>query len=114
MEELLNDYYENIDDPFTSTDNAMAIIDKVGYFVNRVQELEGDKKAMGDLVEKIAKTAWDIEQQNNRYREALEFYSKRDNYESKHFDPNIVEYMSTIDYDEGKEARQALESESSE
>ena len=52
MEELLNDYYENIDDPFTSTDNAMAIIDKVGYFVNRVQELEGDKKAMGDLVEK--------------------------------------------------------------
>ena len=49
-----------------------------------------------------------LEQQNKRYREALEFYSKRDNYEPKHFDPNVVDYMSVIDYDEGEEARKTL------
>ena len=37
-----------------------------------VEELEEDKKAMGDLIEKTAKIAWNIEQQNKRYREALE------------------------------------------
>ena len=73
----------------------------------RVVELERKVRVDSELFDKQVK-------QNKRYREALEFYSKRDNYESKHFDPNIVEYMSTIDYDEGKEARQALESESSE
>jgi len=57
MEELLNEYYENIDDPFASTDNAMAIVDKVGYFVKRVQELEeeniGLKQDLKDVSDKL-------------------------------------------------------------
>ena len=67
MEELLNVYYENIDDPFAITDNAMAIVDKVGYFVNRVQELEA-------IIEQDERQAVleGLYGQNNRYREALE------------------------------------------
>lgn len=71
IEVLLNEYYDNIEDPFATTDNAMAIVDKVGYFVNWVKELEEDKKALGDLNEATIKTAWDIKQQNKRYREAF-------------------------------------------
>ena len=90
--------------------DADIILDDMEWLIEqaeRVKELEQKVRVDSELFDKQV-------QQNKRYREALEFYSKRDNYESKHFDPNIVEYMSTIDYDEGKEARQALESESSE
>ena len=48
-------------------------------------------------------------EQNKRYREALEFYATRYNYKLEHFDPNINDYMSTVDYDEGEKARKALE-----
>ena len=64
----------------------------------RVQELEEDKKAMGDLIEKTAKTAWNVEQQNKRYREALEYIAAG------------IPVHSPIDYE--NKARKALESES--
>src|SRR5690625_1319050 len=51
------------------------------------------------------------DQLNNRYKQALEFYADRDNYKLEHFDPNLDDYMSTVDYDEGKTARNALEGE---
>ena len=51
----------------------------------------------------------DLKSRNKRYREALEFYATRDNYKLEHFDPNLNDYMSTVDYDEGEIARQALE-----
>ena len=52
-----------------------------------------------------------VMQKNKRYRETLEFYANRENYNPKHYDPNSDNgYMSTIDYDEGEKARQALES----
>ena len=51
-----------------------------------------------------------LKQQNKHYRETLEFYANRENYNPKHYDPNSDNgYMSTIDYDEGEKARQALE-----
>ena len=82
MEELLNEYYGNLDDPFASTDNAMAIIDKVGYFVKRVQDLEKEKERYqsGRNVAVATKMKMDdLEQQNKRYREALELIAdKRD------------------------------------
>src|SRR5690625_1034945 len=52
-----------------------------------------------------------LKQQNERYREALEFYANRDNYKLEHFDPNLEGYMSTVDYDEGQKARKELEGE---
>lgn len=75
MEELLNEYYENIDDPFASTDNAMAIVDKVGYFVKRVQELE-EIIGTGNRREAFIK----VYEQNKRYREALEKIEKEGTY----------------------------------
>lgn len=53
----------------------------------------------------------ELEQQNKRYREALEFYADKDNYKLEHFDPNLDDYMSTVDYDEGQKARQTIGSE---
>ena len=52
-----------------------------------------------------------LQQQNERYREALKFYADRDNYKLEHFDPNLDDYMSTVDYDEGQKARQTIGSE---
>src|SRR5699024_8383775 len=54
--------------------SADSILDDMEWLIEqaaRVPELEGDKKALGDLIEKTAKKAWDIEQQNKRYREHL-------------------------------------------
>lgn len=79
MEELLNEYYENIDDPFAITDIAMEIVGKMGYFVNRVNKLEDEVDRLNGVLhfklseeniknECIRK----LRQQNKRYREALE------------------------------------------
>lgn len=101
MEELLNEYYENIDDPFASTDNAMAIVDKVGYLINRVQELEEIKseaikqidvtqrrnkgleervheleehlRLANQYVKKEREINTRLEQQNKCYREAIDY-----------------------------------------
>ena len=80
----------------------------------RAQELEQKlhfcemTKLSMDSVEKYTEQ---IKSKNKRYREALEFYADRDNYKLEHFDPNLNDYMSTVDYDEGMKARRALEGE---
>lgn len=63
----------------------------------RVQDLKIMLKVLGE--------------RNQCYREALEFYANRNNYKLEHFDPNLNDYMSTVDYDEGQKARKALEGE---
>jgi len=60
---------------------------------------------------KQAKRVHELEQQNKRYREALEFYADRENYEPEHYDPDTHDYTSLIDRDKGATARQALEGE---
>ena len=77
------------------------LLDYAKEQAERAQELHESMKRQDKVVDGYRK-------ENKCYREALEFYSKRDNYEPKHFDPNIVEYMSVIDYDEGEEARKTL------
>ena len=72
------------------------------WLINIVEELETqlsiNTNNMKQLQNKI-----------ERYKRALEFYANRENYKPDHYDPNIHEYMSVIDYDEGATARQALE-----
>lgn len=75
----------------------------------RVKELENllfGSKAMADEGVRVIEG---LRKQNKRYKQALEFYADRDNYKLEHFDPNLDDYMSTVDYDEGKTARKALE-----
>src|SRR5699024_10272089 len=43
---------------------------------NRVESLEKEKVGMAELVDDSVEISWKIEQQNSRYREALEFYAK--------------------------------------
>lgn len=62
-----------------------------------------------DAYIKVQRDRQRLIKQNKHYREALEFYAKRDNYKPEHFDPNLNNYMSTVDYDEGEKARQTLE-----
>ena len=76
----------------------------LAWLINRVEELE---KKLNIATEQGAKLA----HKNVSYKQALEFYSNRDNYKLEHFDPNLDDYMSTVDYDEGKTARNALEGE---
>ena len=77
MEELLNEYYENLDDPFASTDNAMAIIDKVGYFVKRVQELEEQLQGLHKMYDiRLAKSD-EFEEQNKRYQEGIKLAMRK-------------------------------------
>lgn len=71
MEELLKTYYANVDDPFASTDNAMAIVDKVGYFLNRAQELEDRNRQGQEYVNRLDEQMRELEQQNKRYRDLL-------------------------------------------
>ena len=52
----------------------------------------------------------DLQEQNKRYREALEFYADEENY--KPFDGIILSnYQNKVDEDGGEIARKALEDE---
>lgn len=53
----------------------------------------------------------EMEQQNKRYRAALEFYADKENYEPDHYDPDTHDYMSMIDRDRGATACKALRGE---
>ena len=69
--------------------------------------LDGVTKFELCLIQRIE----ELEQQNKRYREALEFYADRENYEPEHYDPDTHDYISMIDHDKGATARKALEGE---
>src|SRR5690625_4100621 len=84
----------------------------------RVEELERELEAVDRQDEQwkeLIRTAmtWKniYEKESKRFKQALEFYADRDNYKLEHFDPNLDDYMSTVDYDEGNTAREALEGE---
>lgn len=55
-----------------------------------------------------AERVQELEQQNKRYHEALEFYADRENYEPEHYDPDTHDYTSIIDHDKGATARKVL------
>lgn len=105
------EWQEHIRKLITATDDELYHKrSKVFYWLlERVQELEEENislKAIKAGNEELIKM---LEQQNKRYREALEFYADKENYKLEHFDPNLDDYMSTVDYDEGMKARKALE-----
>src|SRR5690625_1318354 len=81
----------------------------LAWLINRVEELE--KQSHGIELNLLNDEVVRLEKQNQIYKQALEFYADRDNYKLEHFDPNLDDYMSTVDYDEGKTARNALEGE---
>ena len=62
---------------------------------------------------KQAKLVQELEKQNKRYREALEFYANEETYETKFATDTdeIFDPFTLIELDEGKKARKALEGE---
>ena len=82
----------------------------------RVQELEGTvRHAMKaiDNTEAVRVKLINAEQQNKRYRKALEFYADEETYETKFATDTdeIYDPFTLIELDEGKKARKALEGE---
>lgn len=55
-----------------------------------------------------AERVQELEKQNKQYKQALEFYADRENYEPDHYDPDTHDYTSIIDHDKGATARKAL------
>ena len=75
--------------------------------MNHVQELEEQKLALIEEMGQVDERFLDLEQQNKKLREALEFYADRKTYERRH-DP--YEPLDTdINDDRGERARKALE-----
>jgi|SRR5690625_301062 len=95
--------------------------ESIGILPEDIEWLIEQAERVGELEEEVQDiSVWNhghrchihkLKQQNERYREALEFYANRDNYKLEHFDPNLEGYMSTVDYDEGQKARKELEGE---
>ena len=93
----------------------------VGYAkeqVERVQELENvnrvlKKSSEGSERAKERLRTWidELEIENERYREALEFYADEETYETKFATDTdeICDSFTLIELDEGKKARKALE-----
>ena len=85
-------------------DFPFDLVDWLVEQAERVQELESD--SYNAHLERLLDRK---EQEIERYREALEFYADRENYEPDHYDPDTHDYMSMIDHDKGATARKALE-----
>lgn len=68
MKKLLDEYYENADDPFASTEISMSIVDKVGYFIERVQVLEQDKENYRRAMENYKEVCGELEKRNDILR----------------------------------------------
>lgn len=84
--------------------NQEITADETLAIVEYIKDLDTELSHVSKVLEKCSHRV-------QRYRETLEFYANRENYKPKHYDPNSDNgYMSTIDYDEGEKARQALES----
>src|SRR5690625_5023960 len=76
----------------------------------RVRELEETNKKNYWIAADFKFENLLLEQQNKRYREALEFYADKENY--KPFDGIFLSrYQNKIDEDGGEKARKALEGE---
>jgi hypothetical protein len=73
----------------------------------RVQELEKDIKEWKIVNESWEEINTNLAEQNKRYREALEFYAHKKNYDIKHLSEDEHEIPVFKDY--GEKARQALE-----
>ena len=72
MEKLLNEYYENIDDPFATTDIAMEIIENVDSLIKHAKIGTHNEKALVNQERSSDGRIERLEQQNKRYREAID------------------------------------------
>ena len=81
------------------------------WLIQRVEELENANNGKVNLLNKINK----LKKENQRYKQALEFYANENNYihdEWKPLNPNAKSIkMSQVEFDDGEKARQALKGE---
>src|SRR5690625_1661547 len=109
MTERLKEIKEEYRDAIRVIGMARKDIDYLIQQAELVEELK--KQSHGIELNLLNDEVVRLEKQNQRYKQALEFYADRDNYKLEHFDPNLDDYMSTVDYDEGKTERNAMEGE---
>ena len=74
------------------------------WLINRVKELEEERDEWKDTAQSYYVTNQELREQNERYKQALEFYA-----DSKNWIPQNDDVLSEITMDYGSKARQALE-----
>jgi uncharacterized protein (UPF0335 family) len=80
----------------------------VKWLINRVEELEEENEQLEDDLNAMQNYyVHDLKVQNERYKQALEFYAHKKNYDIKHLSEDEHEIPVFKDY--GEKARQALE-----
>ena|SRR5690625_2398531 len=98
------------EEEYNSAVNAF-ILSHMNWLIERVQELEKDIKEWEIVNESWEEINTQIVEQNKRYREALEFYAGKDNYQSQYDEYTGESLCEPVFWDEGENAREALEGE---
>lgn len=89
------------------------------YFVNTNEEDFFIGLEYMDYLIKQTERVRELEEENKRYREALEFYADEETYETKFvthtdeiYDPfTLIDFFTLVELDGGEKARKALEGE---
>jgi predicted RNase H-like nuclease (RuvC/YqgF family) len=81
--------------------------DDVKWLIKRVEALEEENDELAERVHKLALDWSELVDERNRYKQALEFYAHKKNYDIKHLSEDEHEIPVFKDY--GEKARHALE-----
>jgi hypothetical protein len=87
-----------------------AVIKDIEWLIQQAERVQELEQVIGDLDENVAafETLWlEEKRKNQRYKQALEFYAHKKNYDIKHLSEDEHEIPVFKDY--GEKARQALE-----
>lgn len=83
-------------------------IDLFNWLIEQVNRLYGGETFKGykEMYEYSERIKNNTLEENQRYKQALDFYADEENYEPESF---ADDYLSQVDYDCGEKARKALE-----
>ena len=110
LEEIKNSHLRRIYSLF-GTPWVSIRKENLDWLINRIDELEKVEYALQEIYRQERKYNKKLEEQNKRYKQALEFYAERDNYQWEvSYRPQQEIDCMVID-DSGHTARKALEGE---
>jgi hypothetical protein len=109
LEEIKNSYLEGLHRLFGASWVSMPKenFDWLIQQAERVEKLEEENDELAERVHKLALDWSELVDERNRYKQALEFYAHKKNYDIKHLSEDEHEIPVFKDY--GEKARNALE-----
>src|SRR5699024_8615269 len=104
MEVLLNEYYDNIDDPFATTDIAIEIIEKTVWLIKQnkkqteqVDVLLGENENHFCNIKSMERRIKKLEKENKRYHEVIVKIKSFPGNESEHSKMADVECAAILE-----------------